>query len=107
MPVFNSPGNNIVDHGKSWNCVFEFLWEPCYILHFAQGGEDAAKRGGGRPGFNSRGNYIVCNGKSSENHGIVFEFLSESCYIHCLQAINYPFPASDYFCHLLSHWLIF
>ena len=25
-------GNNIVDHGKSleksWNCVFEFLWEP-------------------------------------------------------------------------------
>ena len=23
-----SHGNNIVDHGKSWNCVFEFLWEP-------------------------------------------------------------------------------
>ena len=21
--------NYIVDHGKSWNCVFEFLWEPC------------------------------------------------------------------------------
>ena len=20
-----SPGNYIVDHGKSWNCVFEFL----------------------------------------------------------------------------------
>ena len=29
----NSHGNYIVDHGKlwkkSWNCVFEFLWEPC------------------------------------------------------------------------------
>ena len=23
-----SHGNYIVDHGKSWNCVFEFLWEP-------------------------------------------------------------------------------
>ena len=22
-------GKYIVDHGKSWNCVFEFLWEPC------------------------------------------------------------------------------
>ena len=22
-------GNYIVDLGKSWNCVFEFLWEPC------------------------------------------------------------------------------
>ena len=22
-------GNYIVDHGKSWNCVFEFLLEPC------------------------------------------------------------------------------
>ena len=27
--ALNSHGNNIVDHGKSWNCVFEFLWEPC------------------------------------------------------------------------------
>ena len=31
--AFNSNGNYIVDHGKSmekaWNCVFEFLWEPC------------------------------------------------------------------------------
>ena len=26
--VLNSHGNYIVDHGKSWNCVFEFLWEP-------------------------------------------------------------------------------
>ena len=29
----NSHGNYIADHGKimekSWNCVFEFLWEPC------------------------------------------------------------------------------
>ena len=24
----NSHGNYIVDHGKSWNCFFEFLWEP-------------------------------------------------------------------------------
>ena len=23
-----SHGNFIVDHGKSWNYVFEFLWEP-------------------------------------------------------------------------------
>ena len=27
----NSHGNYIVDHGKSWNCVFEFLWEPCVL----------------------------------------------------------------------------
>ena len=29
--ALNSHGNYIVDHGnimeKSWNCVFEFLWE--------------------------------------------------------------------------------
>ena len=33
--ALNSHGNYIVDHGrswkKSWNCVFEFLWEPCNI----------------------------------------------------------------------------
>ena len=29
MHAFNSHGNYIVDHGKSWNYVFEFLWEPC------------------------------------------------------------------------------
>ena len=31
--VKNDHGNYIVDHGKimekSWNFVFEFLWEPC------------------------------------------------------------------------------
>ena len=27
--ALKSHGNYIVDHGKSWNCVFEFLWEPC------------------------------------------------------------------------------
>ena len=26
--ALNSHGNYIVDHGKSWNCVFEFMWEP-------------------------------------------------------------------------------
>ena len=26
--ALNSHGNYIVDHGKSWNCVYEFLWEP-------------------------------------------------------------------------------
>ena len=26
--ALKSHGNNIVDRGKSWNCVFEFLWEP-------------------------------------------------------------------------------
>ena len=26
--ALNSHGNYIVDHEKSWNCVFEFLWEP-------------------------------------------------------------------------------
>ena len=30
-PVLNSHGNYIVDHGKSWNCIFEFLWEPCHF----------------------------------------------------------------------------
>ena len=32
--ALNGHGNYIVDHGKSWNCVFEFLWEPClpYIV---------------------------------------------------------------------------
>ena len=29
-----SHGNYIVDHGKSWNCVFEFLWEPCIVRMF-------------------------------------------------------------------------
>ena len=23
----NIHGNYIIDHGKSWNCFFEFLWE--------------------------------------------------------------------------------
>ena len=27
--ALNSHRNYIVDHRKSWNCVFEFLWEPC------------------------------------------------------------------------------
>ena len=27
--ALNRHGNYIVDHGKSWNCVFEFLWESC------------------------------------------------------------------------------
>ena len=27
--ALNSYGNYIVDYGKSWNCVFEFLCEPC------------------------------------------------------------------------------
>ena len=31
--AFNSHGNYIVDHGKSWKnhgiVFFEFLWEPC------------------------------------------------------------------------------
>ena len=34
--TLNDHGNYIVDHGKSWNFVFEFLWEPCtynYIGH--------------------------------------------------------------------------
>ena len=29
--ALNSHGNNIVDHGKSWNCDYEFL---CKILYF-------------------------------------------------------------------------
>ena len=29
-PALNSYGNYIVDHGKSWNCDFEFLLEPCW-----------------------------------------------------------------------------
>ena len=27
--ALNSHGNYIADLGKSWNCVFKFLWEPC------------------------------------------------------------------------------
>ena len=27
--ALNSHGSYIADHGKWWNCVFEFLWEPC------------------------------------------------------------------------------
>ena len=30
--ALESHGNYIADHGKSWNSVFEFLWEPCYFL---------------------------------------------------------------------------
>ena len=29
--VLNSHGNYFVHHGKSWNCNFEFLWEPCHM----------------------------------------------------------------------------
>ena len=32
--ALNSHGNYIVDHGKSWNCVFEFLLEPCIMSCF-------------------------------------------------------------------------
>ena len=32
--ALNGHGNHIVDHGKSWNSVFEFLWEPCKMLQF-------------------------------------------------------------------------
>ena len=28
--ALKSHGNYIVDHGKSWDCVFEFLWEPWF-----------------------------------------------------------------------------
>ena len=34
--ALNSHGHYIVDHGKSWNCVFEFLWEPCLCWVFRQ-----------------------------------------------------------------------
>ena len=27
--ALNRHGNYIVDHEKSRNCVFQFLWEPC------------------------------------------------------------------------------
>ena len=30
--ALNSHDNYIVDHGKSWNCDFEFLWEPCHVI---------------------------------------------------------------------------
>ena len=32
--ALNSHGNYIVDLGKSWNCVFEFLWERCISAHW-------------------------------------------------------------------------
>ena len=35
--ALNDHGNYIVDHGKnmekSWNFVFEFLWEPCVEVY--------------------------------------------------------------------------
>ena len=37
--------------------------------------------------LNSLGNYIVGHGKSSKNHGIVFEFLWEACL--CLPEANF------------------
>ena len=30
--ALNSHRNYIVDHGKSWNCVFKFLWEPWWDI---------------------------------------------------------------------------
>ena len=54
----------------------------CCIPRLSQGGEDAAKRGGGGVGghtLKSHGNYIVDHGESWKNHGIaLFEFLWES-----------------------------
>ena len=35
--ALNSHGNYIVDHGKSWNCGFEFLWEPCIQIFMFKG----------------------------------------------------------------------
>ena len=29
--TLNSHGNYIIERGKSWNCDFEFLWEPWYV----------------------------------------------------------------------------
>ena len=34
--ALNSHGNYIVDHGKSWNCVFEFLLEPCINCNLSE-----------------------------------------------------------------------
>ena len=39
---------------------------------YAQGCEDAAKRGGWRSCIKKHGNYIVDHGKPWKNHGIVF-----------------------------------
>ena len=33
--ALNSHGNDIVDHGKSWNYDFEFLWEPYNYAYFS------------------------------------------------------------------------
>ena len=33
--ALNSHGNYIVDHEKSWNCVYEFLWEHPKHLMFS------------------------------------------------------------------------
>ena len=30
--ALNSHGNYIDYHGKSWNSVFYFLWEPCGVF---------------------------------------------------------------------------
>ena len=44
--ALNSHENYIVDHGKSWNCVFEFLLEPwSYLRAFPE--KNTWGRGGG------------------------------------------------------------
>ena len=27
-----SHGNSLNSHGKSWNCIIRFLWEPCILV---------------------------------------------------------------------------
>ena len=51
--------------------LFKYITVAAFRI-YAGRGEDAAKRGGWRPCINSHGNYIVDNGKSWKNHGIVF-----------------------------------
>ena len=41
----NSHGIYIVDHGKSWNCAFEFLWEPL-MMNRLPGEKDGGQTNG-------------------------------------------------------------
>ena len=42
--ALNIHGNYIVDHGKSWNCVFEFLWEPFFHISSGNGSDEPAQK---------------------------------------------------------------
>ena len=68
--ALNDHGNYVVDHGKimerSWNFVFEFLWEPCLNMH-AQLSSGRVPMSSGNPGKPGK------SLKKSSMHGNIME----------------------------------